>query len=573
MSRGRAAWLLLLAGATARAGPLTVAGSAGLGVEHSDRASPNEARGIPGWEWNGNLSFAWAPLNPRLLTLRGGGEYGSSRWVNGPLEESDRWTYDASAAVLPGAPLSLQLGASRNWSGSRGPHGLVGESLVSSETASASLTLRGYPRLHASFTRTDLENESLGGGRRRLGSRRLAVGSSHSTPGLAYSIDYGGSWNDSAAVVESNYRYHGLNVAGFAKLSDLSEFRFNQSYTLREPTVTDSRNPRLDQNVLGTGVGLRPGPRTQLALDYGFQHALVEAPGFEVETTSHAGILGGTHRWAEEWTGDATFQLTHAEARNGGVSRVADGQTLSAGASWRRQHGPRLRTGVTGRASAGAVEQAGRTDASWGVEGGGTATWDAPYGSGTASYGGSWRVNDATFTGREWVHRLRLEGRGDRWGHQLSLSLQATASRRSDELLGASGSRSLVVTAEARARRYGATFTAGATEGITERLGFEISPGLYVLPYELDARSLHATLALHGSSGRLSGSLRLGTARVDTTTEPLEYSHSAELVAGYAIGRIRLQLSDRFVMGGRGDSWSRANVFLATLSRNFSLAL
>jgi hypothetical protein len=568
-----AAAAAVAAAGAARADTLDLGGAVGGSFEHSDVASSTREQGIPSWGWTGNLSLGWAPVRPELLALGGTAAYGSSRWSNYGLRRSDTWTWRGSSTLLGGFPLSLQLDAGRSWAGSTGRLGSLGETLATTESAGARLAIPGYPRLTASLSRSRLETEVLGGSSRTTRSQRVTAGASHTTPGLSFSVDYGGSSSDSASVAESNYGFHGLNVAASARLSDGADLRFNQSYTLRLPTVRDSRNPRLDQNLLGTGVALRPGPGTSVNLDYGYQHALVDAPGFSVESTSHGVTLAGTQRWSDAWASDASAQLSHAEVRNALVTSVSDGQSLGAGASWTAHPAPRLRTMLTGRGSVGAIQRVGRGEVSWGGSAGANASFEVGASRAAVSYSGTVQRNDATLDGEEIAHRVAIEGRAVRGAGRLSLTIQGAASTRTDELVGSSSSRSMTLTADAARGRTTVTLAGGVAYGVTGREGYDISPGLYVLPYELDADTRHLSLSAAGLRGGVEWALRATTARVALSGEPSEYRHGLEATASYRLGRFQLQLADRFVAARRGAAWSRGNTVMLRLLRSFSLAL
>ena len=525
-----------------------------------------------------NLGISGGYFNPRLLRWTASANYDLLRGAlfNAP-NALDRLGYRATALLLGGTPLNVDLLATRYFTDSTAQRSAGGAAMGNTTTSlyggTVSYTGLRLPSARIGWSHQDSTTVRQGQEPADSSSTRLSLGVSQALTRFEYGINYNTSWN-SGTFTELNYQGHSLMVNMAAPLSEGIRLNLFDNYYLRRPTTDASTNPRYDSNSLGGGLRWRHDKRQSSWLDYAYNHDLVETPTQPVIERTVNRLGASTRRLIS----DSVFFLgnlggTFARTRLGDVRREALDQSLALGAEWQGTYawGAAL---ASGTALLGLVEPtAGAVRFTHGVTASGVYSrgWSRLVVT-SVQYLVSYNNGSALVDGWTLTQQGRLEGNWridpkSRFRGQFT----AYSSRRNDRVQGVFLGRNLSLVIEYTSGNYSSQISGGLGDGLADALANPVSDGLF-LPVAFNTHSRYATLGGSAAFDRgrllLTANARLGELVAPGRLSTLEGGF--QLLASYTVGKFVISAEERFAAGGPGTSRQQTNLVMLRLTRSFS---
>lgn len=560
----------------ADAASLSLTGDLGLVLSRSDGGADGIYAGSTVLDWWGQLSLAGSPFRPGLLDFVLTGYYhGTAGYYPGSRDRTDNIGGRGQISLFNGSPLSLTLGASRDWTSftGSGDNTRTGSMTTNSVAGTALLSMRGYPTVRASVMWNDLTNRTLDGADSKEDTFSASAGIAHNIGRLTYALSYDLA-RSYGTFDETNYYSHSVNLQLTAPFSENATFRLIGRYFLRQPTNDSPTNPRFDDASLGAGVQWHPGKATA-SFDYSYRHFLIESHGAaDLEEESHGFTETTTYRKSEELTLNAGGNVYYVSERHGDGRVTSAAEALSGGLSWRHKLNRNLVAGLGLGIQGGLLEgDPGGTALSYGVNASAGLNYDRRNYNLALNYGGSYLDGVGGEPGWSLRQQLLLTGEGVVKARAiLRGTIALVGARREDPLLGSFEAGSATLTFDAIMSRYRFQLTGGATGGASPALGSDslLGDGLF-LPVGFNTYSLFAALTAGQTAdrGRLVLTETLRTLWTRGPGRPDQYEDGLDLSFSYNIGAFILSLDEHFSYGGIGASRRFGNLVMARISRSF----
>ncbi len=565
---------LLVAGRAQAAFDLQLSlGSAYSRGDASSSGSPNVSTTT--WDFAGGLGATWTPLSPGLLSLAGSASYEDRHTRD--FETTDRvqnLTYQGTVAVTP-APFLLSFSAARSQSDftTESQTTQAGTLRATSYSGTFGFSAAGLPQVRAGWLHQSQDTYFTGAPEARTDVDSLFVRAFHNVPTHSYSAGYSTSWS-SGTRAQTNYQNHALSLVAEARPVPEIRLGISDSYYLRDPTVSDPTNPRIDANSLGINLGYVPSSRLTSSLSYAYTRSLGQAPGtLDQEDANHSLGLNADYKLDPHWGLVGGVSTFFGQARLGTEHHQASGESVALGATWNQAMGARESLSLNANGSVGTTQPAiGAQQTSYGLGAGAwyafpVSTWDGSAGYTIAYSDGSGVLLTSSLT-----QNLTASAAGSIWaGSRTSVRVQALSQRQSSPAAGVSYGRSLTLFGTVLWAAYSATISAGASDSLANDLTTGFADGLFLAP-SFNNRSRFVTLT---GTATLSFHLSVSTALSSIWTSPAGGLTTAEqgvyLSAGYTLGEWVLTLQDTFAYSSvAGGHWTKSNNVFVRLGRSFS---
>lgn len=531
------------------------------------------------FDFSAGLRINGGLLNPGLLRYSLGVSYlGSRGTVYRGTSAANLVGFHAHLIGLSMTPLTLTFVASRSFSDiTTGPAEarIVGNSATTVIEGGGTFRLKDRPTLFATLGRTMVDTEHAAAERTFMGSTRLATGLSQSFSRFDYGANYDTSWTN-GTYAEQNYTSHMLSARGSADLSggDVLKLNIYDSYYLRVPLNDLPGNPRFDTNNMGAGLQWRASTRLTATLSYTHVQTLITAPtapllnnrAQNVQETVTYKLLDGLYL-------NQSLGFLYAKAVVGTESRAGLGESLGLGLLWQRPQ-PWGAIGATLGGNIGLVQpDTGGLELSYGGQASGTLTRIFGKGSGTAAYSIGYSFGGPAVSGYTLQQLARIEANYRPVEHSLvRLYFNAAAARREDTFLGTFFNRGISANLDGNWTQHAVQLSGGITDGVDAALiNPAASDGLFLpVAYNTHTKFLQLTASTTFDGGRLG--LRLSGRLAENTApnRPAEMAGGVTAAAWYTIGKFRLTVEDRLLLGGGGGATYRENVLMIRLTRDFS---
>lgn len=577
---GGALAALLLASTSASA--MQVSGEVDTGYLRTDNwASGSPTTTIPMWDYGGSLSLSGSPLRPGLLSLDGGLDYRKVQtyYSVAPSDAAD-WGYHGVARLFSDSPFNLNLSASQAWNDFTSQTNAPGVASVQStgsnftRTEGADLAWRPdqrLPGLRASIGRTTSEFTGFAQPLTDATNTYLSLGAGQTIGVHSYDIGYTTNWN-SGSYADTNYQSHLLNIYDDSHLSKNLEFRFAESYFLRDPTLESPFNPRIDDNSLTSGLFWQISDPLRGETDYAYHRIVAEAPDTPTrESLQHGLNTAGEYRYTSRLTFLGNFGANYDSERLGDGSYNGTGEQVGGGLRYTDKLTEHESWFATGNGSVGLLQQAGATGQfAYGAGAGGGLSTRRDRWTGTASYTFSYSSNLAARAGSSFSQGLSASIETLFLGARVQGMGNAQSTRYDDPLLGANLNRTANFTLTAQWRRETLQLTYGLSDGLARTLlGGSSSDGLF-LPAGYDTHSRYAS----GQAGfQLARQLNLSFlglwVQSSAPGRPDEYERTGAVDLSYALGAFTLSAEERYSTGGAGGLTQNGNSFFFRVSRGF----
>jgi hypothetical protein len=539
----------------------------------SSTGSPDVA--TTGWDFAGGLGATWTPLSPGLLSLSGAASYQDRRTRD--FAASDRiqnLAYQGTVAVNP-SPFQLSFSAARSQSDftTESQTTQAGTLRADSYSGTFGFTAAGLPQVRAGWFHQSQDTYFTGAPETRADVDSLFVRAFHNVPTHGYSAAYGTSWS-SGTRAQTNYQNHALSLSAQARPAPGITLDVSDTYYLRDPTVSDPTNPRIDANSLGIGLGYSPSSRLHSSLSYAYTRSLGQAPGtLDQESADQSLALNADYKLDSHWGLVGGVSATYGQARLGTELHQATGESAALGATWNRTMGDRESLTVNAGGSAGTTQPAiGTPQTSYGLGAGAwytfpLATWD-----GSAGYTVSYNDGSGALLVSSLNQNLTATVAGSIWaGTRTSVRVQALSQRSSSPIAGVSYGRSLSLLGTILWSAWSATLSAGATDSLANDLAPGFADGLFLAP-SFNNRSRYVTLT---GTTSLSFHLSVSAALTSVWTDPAGGLATAEqgayVSAVYTLGEWLLSLQDTFAYSSVASGpWTKSNSVFVRLGRSFS---
>jgi hypothetical protein len=557
-----------------------VSGAIGGGYSRGDVKTPLDSTSTPAWDALASLNVSGTPFNPDLLSFQGSGSYQTRHDLyTGASSRSQGFGFQLSAGALTASSFPMSFGASRgvtdftsDLSSQR-----TGSTLTTGYSGSLLYQTEGRPTLNVGVSHSDNLNSSFGQPEREDVSTTLRIGARQRLQSLAYALSYDTGWS-AGSFADTNYRTHNFRGEASAALSKDMDIRFNDTYTLRDPTVSASSNPRLESHSIGSGMGFGLTSDVTSRVDYSYTRALIQGGGAPDQDSLNHG-LSYTANWraSDALTLIGGVNGTLADERLGAAPPIrSTAEAVTMGASWTLGSPNALRTQLDGSASVGLAQPRGApSQGAYGAGGG--ITFGAGVWGWNSSIGYHAAYADGITAGstRGFSHGLTLTSEGAPWrSGSLHATVTAQSNRRDDVVIGTVMDRNVSAQIRASWSALSGELNGGLSEGLSAALrGQTFADGLLISPgYDAHTRFLGATLSW-AATRRLSlnGTLR----GLDSAApgRPSSYELGASLGIAYFIGEFQVQLQDQISEGGSNGSSQRANLFMARILRSFGTRL
>ncbi|HET9597308.1 MAG TPA: hypothetical protein VFP65_17090 [Anaeromyxobacteraceae bacterium] len=557
-----------------------VTGAIGAGYSRGDVKTSLDSTSTPAWDALGSLNVSGTPFNPDLLSFQGSGSYQTRHDLyTGASSRSQGFGFQLSAGALTASSFPMSFGASRGVTDftSDLASQRTGSTLTTGYAGTLLYQTEGRPTLTFGASHTDNVNSSFGQPDREDVTTIVRVGARQTLQSLAYALNYDTGWS-AGTFADTNYRTHNFRGEASAALSRDVDIRFNDTYTLRDPRVTATSNPRLESHSIGSGMGFGLSGEVTSRVDYSYTRALIQGgDAADQDSLNHGLSYTASWRTTDALTliGGLTGSL--ADERIGGSPPVrSTAEAVTFGATWMLGSPTALRTQLDGNASVGLSQPRGApSQGAYGAGGGitfGMGLWGW---NGSIGYHGSYSDGITAGSLRGFSHGLTLNADGTPWrSGSLHATVTAQSSRRDDVVIGTVMDRNVSAQVRTSWSTLSWELNAGLAEGLTAALrnpafadGLLISPGY-------DAHTRFAGLTMAWAAARrlsVSGTLR----GLDSASpgRPDSYELGASLAVGYFIGEFQVQLQDQISEGGANGSWQRANLFMARILRSFGTRL
>lgn len=574
--------IVLAASTSAADGTRVVKINAFAGAGYLLTVADGTTAGVPQslFDFSAGLRVSGGLLNPGLLRWSLGAQYlGSRGTVYRGTSAANLIGFHANLLALTMTPVSVQFLASRTFSDitSGATDGrLVGNSATTVFSGGATFKLKDRPTLFAHLTRTLVDTEHLTGERTNTGTTRLSTGVSQSLTRFDYGVNYDTSWTN-GTYAEQNFNSHMLSARASAGLSETLKLNAWDSYYLRVPLNDLPGNPRFDTNSMGAGLQWRASKRLTATLSYTHLQTLITAPAAPLVDTRAQNVQETvTYKLLEGLWLNQSLGFLSAKAVVGDQARAGLGQSLGLGLLWQRPEKWGA-VGATLGGNVGLVEpETGGLEVSYGGQGSGTLTLNFGKGSGTAAYSLGYSFGGPAVSGYTLQQVLRVEANYRPVEHSLvRLYFNAAASRREDTFLGVFFNRGLSANLDGTWSRHSVQLSGGITDGVDAALvNPAVSDGLFLpVAYNTHTKFLQLTAATTFDAGRLGFRISGRLAENTAPNRPTEVAGGLTAAAWYTIGKFRLTLEDRLMLGTSGAAAYRENVLMIRLTRDFSWEL
>lgn len=574
LHRAAAAAAALLAAGPARGAfdlQLTLGGTYSRG-DAAASGSPDVA--TTGWSLAGGLGATWTPLSPGLLSLSGAASYEDRRTRDFAVTDRiQNLAYQGTVAVNP-APFQLSVSAARSQSDftTESQTTQAGTLRSDSYAANFGFSAAGLPQVRAGWFHQSQDLFFTGAPESRTEVDSVFVRAFHNVPTHGYSAGYGTSWS-SGTRAQSNYQNHTLNLAAQAHPTPEIRLDVSDSYYLRDPTVADPTNPRIDANSLGIGLAYVPSSRLTSSVNYGYTRSLGQAPGsLDAEDATHSLGLNADYKLDPHWGLVGGVSSFFGQARLGTERHQASGESLTLGATWNLA-GARESLTLNANGSAGGTQPAGgQAQASYGLGAGAWYTFPVYGWEGSAGYTIAFSDGSGALLVSSLGQNLTATVAGWLWeGSRASLRAQATSQRASSPAAGVSYGRSLTLLGTVQWAAYAAVLSAGASDSLANDLTPGFADGLFLAP-SFNNRSRYVTLS---GTASLSRHLGLSAMLSSIWTSPAGGLSTAEqgahLSVTYTLGEWILGLQDTFAYSSVASGpWTRSNNLFLRLGRSLS---
>ncbi len=526
------------------------------------------------WDFAGGLGVLWTPLSPGLLSLSGSASYADRTTAHFEVtEKAQNLAYQGTVSVSPG-PLQLSFSGGRTQTdySTRGETDLAGTVRVDTYTGVLSFSTAALPQLRALWFHSDQTSYFTGAPDSRASVDSLSVNVHHNVPTHAYNMGYGTSWS-SGTRAQANYQNHALTVTADARPSPGVTVSLSDVYYLRDPTVSDPTNPRIDANSLSLRLSYAPSSRLTSSLSYGYSRSLGQAPGtLDQEDATHSVTASADYKFDRQWGLVSALGASYGVARLGTAHYQATGESLVLGANWSTVPAARQSLSLGANGSVGLSQpDAGSQLTTYGLSG--SAFYTFPFFSwdGSAGYVLTFNDGSGALMASTLGQSLNASAGGSIWqGSRTTVRFQAQSLRSSSPVAGVSYGRSLNLTATTTWRIYTASIMAGSGDTLANDLKSGFSDGLFFSP-GFNNRSRYLTL-----EGRASFPFRLGLQALLTYVwlNPAGGFATDEvglhLVAGYTLGEWVVSLQDDFVYTSANHGpWTKSNTVYLRLGRPF----
>jgi hypothetical protein len=546
---------------------------AGLGYFQEDRTQPGApTQSLPRLDLDLSLDVRGFVVQPDALLWSGTVDYRSvsARGAQHSVESALAYRLQASAFTGPSSPVSLSAFALRT-EGDGSATGVRFGSTVQSEGGSLMLRLPGAPVLNAGYTRT--ESRYAGALSPAAHSARDTVTASTAQSGalFGFNVGYQGSFGTGTYAAD-NFDDHRVNLTGNARIADGTTLNVTNGFYRRDPITDSSYNPEQQQNLLSAVLRVDGTVETGGSQRVQYTHgASMSRTRDTTETRTAQELAYELERPFHErtWfvTGRAAASLDD-RARDATRSQTA-GQSLGATVSYRVQDPERTLDLHAGPTVAVIEPDRRATELGWGAGAGASfqrvlpgMTWSAQYG---VAYATAVGAPGSTFSQQATVTADGHAGLG-----RLRGTLNANASRTSDDMFGVRASRALTARAEFGTRNSAAWLDAGVSDGLASPLRTTFGGDGLLLGPGYDVHTRGAGVGARAALGALSGSWDLRLASSDYPDRPVQDDLELRGEVALRRGAFVMSLEDRYVValdhhGQRGA----VNVVFFRVSRVF----
>lgn len=527
------------------------------------------------WDFSGGAGAQWTPLSPGLLVLSGTASYTDRTTAH--YQVTDRiqnLTYAGGATVGTGPfTLSLTAGRSQTDFSTGGDAPQSGTTRADSYSAALAFTTAILPQVRVGWFHSAQTVYFTGAPDSRTDVDTLSVSLFHNVPTHGYVVGYNTSWS-SGTRAQTNYQNHSLSISAEAHPSPGTTVSLSDTYYLRDPTVSDPSNPRLDANSIGLRVGTVLSPKVTLSAGYGYTRSLGQAPGtLDQENSAHSLSANADYRLDQHWSLVGAAGAGYSMSRLDAQHYQSTTESLSLGGTWNGALSARTSLTLSTTGSLGLSQPSeGPQLTTWGV--GGSAFYGFPISSwdGNAGYTISYSDGSGALLASTLSQILSASASGVAWaGARASARLQAQSVRASSPVAGTSYGRNINLTGTLGWKANLASLSAGASDSLANDLTSGFSDGLFIPP-SFNNRSRY--VALSGQTA-FDFRLSLGAALSYSWTSPAggvtTDETALQVSAGYIFGMWTLSLVDTFTYSSVSNgTWTTSNNVFLRLGRSFS---
>jgi hypothetical protein len=562
-------------GAAAPAAAVEWSALVGAGYNRTDEWASGLQRSAPGFDLNLGLTLDGSVYMPGVVDYGLGFEgrrLGDSP-SDGPNVTRDYLAYRARLAFFdnPSSPLSVSVFANRQ------------DDRVATSDALASTSFRGISNLYGADLRyRELNRPTFNAGYNRLETETTSsivadhrtmqsytASTSLGTQGFGYNASYIGLVSEGAFAGDS---FHDHRVDAFVTgyVTDDTEARLADSYSLRTPDVTSPFAPRQELNSLQAYVTTHLKLPDLQRATYSYAHGLQSAPGNpDFERTTHQAGYNLQRTLTPEWRLASGLDASYDEGRTATGTRRDAGQSVSVVGMWTRaftdgtafvSFGPRV----------GVLEPDGQ-DAKLGY--GGTVTANTSLRRGLSDYTAAYAVtyaDDVGVEGTSFTQSAQVSAQTPVHEALLRGQLNFSSQRRYGTPFVAGALRTVDLNGTWLWRTFSVAGTVSVMSGLSNAVKDPGSgDGLFLaLPY--DQHTVMALLTANAQLTRwLDGSASARYSVVDYADRPTTTETELRAALHYAVGALRVTFDERYVISEALGQNRRINVFFVLLSRAF----
>ncbi len=557
--------------------PADILGRLSLLYQRDDSWTEGGHATAPRLDLEGGLDAAVSPFGPGIVDWSGGAQYQRLRttYFDTNTTSSSIWTYRTTAALFrnPVSPISVSGNASRTVSDStyEGATSFTGRLLTDSYGVDGYYNDRSRPVIRFGANAIETTRRGFEDFEAHTASKLLRLGATSGTGTFSYGVDYRGAWN-SGTFATDNYDDHLVDLRVKLALDPRFEVFLEERYNQRLATVAAQTNPALESSATAVGVQWRDGDKLTARTRYAYDHFLATAPG-SLDAERLAQTLSQTVEYARspEWWYSANVALAFAQNRSGTAESQLTSETVGVLGRWTRTT-PAREVLVSGGPTVGLIQpEAGGADAAYGATGLGRIGWLWPGSNTGLSYGVTYGNNTNAALGSSLSQNVTADASTVLGGEMRLRSLFTVAVDRRDlEPIGATATRSILLTSDLFWRRRTLSLQAGVSSGFAGATPGAVSGDGLFLPARFNAHNRFASLMLSLPVARpMTLVLRTNYVYMTAPDRPDERQAGAYALLQYFVGAFVLSLEDSYVIGGTSSFDRRDNRFFVRITRVF----
>jgi hypothetical protein len=563
------------------AAPADILGRLSLLYQRDDSWTAGRHATAPRLDLEGGLDAAASPFGPGIVDWSGGAQYQRLRasYFDSGSTSSSVWTYRSTAALLrnPVSPVSVSANASRTISDStyEGATSFTGRLLTDSYGVDGYYNDRTRPVIRFGANAIETTRRGFEQFEANTSSKLLRLGTTSGAGTFSYGVDYRGAWN-SGTFATDNYDDHLVDLRVKVVVDPRFEVFLEERYNRRLATLEAQTNPEIENSATAVGVHWRDGGKLTARTRYSYDHFLAAAPGsLDVERLAQTLSQAIDYTRSREWWYSANVALAFAQNRSGTAESRLTSETAGVLGRWTRTS-PERELLLSGGPTVGLIQpEAGGPDAAYGATGLGRIGWLWPGSNAGLAYGVTYGTNTNAALGSSLSQSVTADASTVLLGEMRLRSLFTVAVDRRDlEPIGATATRSILLTSDLFWRRRTLSLQAGISSGFAGSTPGAVNGDGLFLPARFNAHNRFASLMLSLPVARpLTLVLRTNYVYMTAPDRPDERQAGAYALLQYFVGAFVLSLEDSYVIGGTSAFDRRDNRLFVRVTRVFGARL